>query len=216
MDGRYWFWQLLEQLNICSALNLGRMSMPNGINPDEVNKAGRFIKYLQELTNLRTPTVRHVRTYEEKGKVLWLSDCPHEQGVFTQAWGRDEEHDQDEWLEVQRRQEPPLPAVPDECKDWVNHKTLRDTNDLPEKPELPNVPGQCEDWVSHKALRDTNDLPELLPEITRQIPNPNWYEDSDQPETITQTERLEDHPEVGQTGMGSLCRRSMVIVDGKT
>jgi very-short-patch-repair endonuclease len=64
------------------------------------------------------------------------------------------------------------------------------------EPELPAVPSPCKDWVSRSALRNKNDLPELLPQITRQIQNPDWREGSDQPETIPHTERLEDHPEI--------------------
>lgn len=130
-------------------------------------KAIRLVDFLLRLTNLRAKLIRDVDEYEQ---VLWLSDIPHERGCFTQAWGRDEEHEPDEWLEVQNRREPELPAVPAQCKDWVNLA----------------------------ALRNKNDLPGLLPEITRQIPNPDWSEDSDQPNTIPYTERLEDHPEVQQ------------------
>ena len=82
--------------------------------------------------------------------------------------GRDEEHESDEWLEVQNRRE----------------------------PELPTVPAQCKYWVNLVALRNKDDLLELFPEITRQIPNPEWLEESDQPETIPHKERLEEHPEV--------------------
>ena len=131
------------------------------------NKVVRLVDYLQRLATLRTKLIRDVSEYE---KALWIWDCPHERGCFTQAWGRDEEHDPDEWLEVQNRRE----------------------------PELPTVPAQCKDWVSLPSLRNKNDLPELPPEITRQIPNPDWREDSDQPKTVPQTERLEDHPEVGR------------------
>ena len=62
----------------------------------------------------------------------------------------------------------------------------------------PAVPSQCKDWVEKSSLRNKIDLPELLTEITRQIENPDWCEGSDQPETIPQTERREDHPEVQQ------------------
>ena len=41
-------------------------------------------------------------------------------------------------------------------------------------------------------------MPELIPEITREIPNPDWREGSDEPENIPRSERLEDHPEVQQ------------------
>lgn len=134
-----------------------------GIN----EKAIRLVDFLLRLVNLRAKLIRDLADYE---KVLWISSVPHERGSFTQAWGRDEEHEPDEWLEVQNRREPELPAVPAQCKDWVNLA----------------------------ALRNKNDLPELLPETTRQIPNPDWSEDSDQPETIPHTERLEDRPEVQQ------------------
>jgi very-short-patch-repair endonuclease len=82
----------------------------------------------------------------------------------------DEEHEPDEWLEVQNRREPELPAVPVQCKDWVNQS----------------------------ALHSKGDLPELLPEITCQIHNPDWREESDQPETISRIERLEHHPDIQQ------------------
>jgi len=129
-----------------------------------IQKVVRLVDYLTRLTLLRSKLVRDIDEYE---KVLWIGSVPHEGGCFTQAWGRDEEHEPDEWLEVQNRRE----------------------------PELPAVPAQCKDWVSLPSLRNKNDLPELLPEITRQIPNPDWREGSDQPETIPNTKRLEDHPE---------------------
>ncbi|MDF0677547.1 MAG: AAA domain-containing protein [Nitrospira sp.] len=125
----------------------------------------RLVDYLTRLALLRSKLIRDIAEYE---KVLWISDVPHERGCFTQAWGHDEEHEPDEWLEVQQRRE----------------------------PELPAVPAQCKDWVKRSSLRNKNDLPDLLPEITRQILNPAWHEGSDQPETITHTELLADHPEV--------------------
>jgi len=129
----------------------------------ETQKIVRLVDYLLRLATLRTKLIRDIAEYE---KVLWVSDVPPERGCFTQAWGRDEEHEPDEWLEVQNRREPELPAAPPPCKDWVNLSSLRNKNDLPE--------------------------------ITRQIQNPKWREDSDQPETIPHIERLEDHPEVQQ------------------
>lgn len=131
----------------------------------ETQKAVRLVDYLVRLATLRTKLIRDIAEYE---KVLWVSDVPRERGCFTQAWGRDEEHEPDEWMEVQNRREPELPAIPPSCKDWVNPS----------------------------ALRNKNDLPELLPQITRQIQNPDWREGSDQLETIPHSERLEDHPEI--------------------
>lgn len=133
----------------------------------ETQKVVRLVDYLLRLATLRTKLIRDIAEYE---KVLWVSDVPHERGCFTKAWGRDEEHEPDEWLEVQNRREPELPAVPPLCKDWVNLS----------------------------ALRNKDDLPELLLEITRQIPNPDWREGSDEPKNILRTERVEDHPKVQQ------------------
>jgi integrase len=130
-----------------------------------VQKAVRLLDYLLKLATQRTKLIRDIAEYE---KVLWISDVPHQPNCYTQAWGRDEEHDPDEWLEVQNRPEPEVPAVPAQCKDWVNRE----------------------------SLRNKNDLPQLFPEITRQIQNPDWREGSDQPETIPHTERLEDHPDI--------------------
>ena len=131
----------------------------------EAQKVVRLVDYLLRLATLRTKLIRDIAEYE---KVFWVSSVPHERGCFTQAWGRDEEHEPDEWLEVQSRREPELPAVPTQCKNWVS------------------IP----------SLRNKSDLPELLPEITRQIQNPDWREGSDQPETILHTERLDEYPEV--------------------
>lgn len=131
----------------------------------ETHKGVRLVDYLLRLATLRTKLIRDIADYE---KVLWFSDVPRERGCFTLAWGRDEEHEPDEWLEVQNQREPELPALPAKCKDWVNAA----------------------------ELRNKNDLPELLPEITRQIPNPDWNEESDQPVMISRKERLEEHPEV--------------------
>ncbi|MFH0728681.1 MAG: AAA domain-containing protein [Pseudomonadota bacterium] len=133
----------------------------------EAHKAVRLVDYLLRLATLRAKLIRDINEYE---KVLWMSSVPRERGCFTQAWGRDEEHEPDEWLEIQNRRE----------------------------PELPTIPDRCEDWVERSSLRNKNALPELLSEITRQIPNSDWHEGSDQPRTISHIERIGDHPEVQQ------------------
>ena len=128
-------------------------------------KVVRLVDYLLRLATLRTKLIRDIAEYE---RVLWISIIPDDTRCFTQEWGRDEEHEPDEWLEVQN---------------WP-------------EPELPDVPALCKDWVSQQTLQNMNDLPELLPEITRQIQNPDWVEESDQPETIPKTERLTAHSKV--------------------
>jgi len=100
-----------------------------GIELRLVDKATRLIDYLTRLASLRSKTIRDIDEYEKK---LWLSEVPRQQGCFTQAWGRDQEHESDEWLEVQNRREPELPIVPAACKNWVSLATLHSKNDLPE------------------------------------------------------------------------------------
>lgn len=141
------------------------MTSESTVNSKSNDKAIRLLEYLLRLAALRTKRIRRVTEYE---KVFWVSSVPHEAGCFAQAWGRDEDHGSDEWLEVQSRREPSLPAVP----------------------------AQFQGWVNRAALRDKSDLPELLPELIREIPNPHWCEGSNEPEIISHTERLLDHPEV--------------------
>jgi len=143
--------------------------MSDGLNSQHQNedreKAVRLIDYLLRLASLRTKLVRDITEY---ARILWLSDIPHQNGCFTQAWGRDEDYDADIWIEVQTRRE----------------------------PELPAIPHQCEGWIDKSSLRNKNDLPELLPERIKEIKNPEWQEGTDQPEYISVTERLEDFPEI--------------------
>ncbi|MCC6264843.1 MAG: AAA family ATPase [Bryobacterales bacterium] len=138
-------------------MNLSESQAVNG-------KAVRLVDYLLRLAQLRTKPIRDISECE---KVLWLSSVPRERGCFIQAWGRDEEHASDEWLEVQNRREPEFPTIPSECKHWTSPLTVR----------------------------NKGELPELLTEITRLVSNPDWCEGSDQPEAIQLTERLEDQPE---------------------
>lgn len=130
-----------------------------------VQKISRLVEYLQRLASLRSKLIRDIAEYE---KVLWISAVPHERECFAQAWGRDEEHEPDVWVEVDYRREPELPAVPVLCKDWVNHTTLR--------------------------VKD--DLPTLLPTITPQTKNVTLSEESGHKESPHQTLHLDDHPEI--------------------
>ena len=110
---------------------------------------------------------RDVEDYDQRA--LWFSALPKERGCFTRAWSGDEDHESDEWLEVKK---------------------------VPQEPELPAVPTLCKDWVTASVLRDKSGPPELAAEITVHVPNPNWDEDSDQPETISVLKRLDEHAEV--------------------
>ena len=100
--------------------------------------------------------------------MLWIKDIPEQNECFTQAWGPNEDFDSDIWIEVKNRKEPPLPSVPPICKNWIEEA----------------------------SLRDKSDIPGLQPEIIVQVENPDWHQESDQPEFIPRTERLDDHPDI--------------------
>lgn len=131
------------------------------------NKAIRLLEYLTRLASLHTKIVRNVTEYSH---VLWVHEIPNEKGCFTQAWGPNEEYDQDVWVEV---------------------KTFHE-------PELPSPPELCRDWIDKNGLRTTKEFPALLNTITKQVRNPEWKEGSNQPQIINQTIRLDDQPAVAE------------------
>jgi hypothetical protein len=137
------------------------------------DKAGRLLTYLTELERIKTKVVRSVDDYQN---ILWLSDIPRDSDYcFTQAWGRNEEYDNDTWIEIRKYKEPVLEGVPTKCKQWV-------------------------DWES---LRNTEDIPELLESIVIQeeIENPDAELDDPESEefiTVNKTIYLKDYPEVSE------------------
>lgn len=131
----------------------------------------KAIRLIDYLLRLASLRTKLIRDIADYERTLWISSVPHEKGCFTQAWGHDEEYDSDVWIEVQNQKE----------------------------PELPSVPDKCEDWVDRSSLRNKKDLPELLSEITVQVKNPAWQKGSDEPEHISQTKHIDDHPEVQKT-----------------
>lgn len=121
----------------------------------------KVIRLVDYLTRLASLRTKIIRDIDECQNVLWVKDIPRQKGCFTQAWGRDEEYDADVWIEIQTRRE----------------------------PEFPSVPPVCKEWVEKSSLRNKSALPKLLHEITKQIDNPDWSEESDQSEFILHTER---------------------------
>ena len=128
----------------------------------------KAVRLVDYLLRLASLRSKLVRDIADYERVLWLDDVPRQEGCFTQAWGRDEDYDPEVWAEVQSRREPELPGVPDQCKDWIDKS----------------------------SLRAKGDFPGLAPEIVRQVRNPEWRGDSDQPEYISVTECLDSFPEV--------------------
>ena len=67
----------------------------NSTTSAERDKAIRLVDYLTRIAQLRSKVVRNVDDYES---VLWLNDVPNQKECYTQAWGRDENHDSDIWV----------------------------------------------------------------------------------------------------------------------
>lgn len=91
-------------------------------------KALRLIRYLEEVTAMRSKVVRLIEDYQS---VLWLDDIPHEKGCFTHAWGPSDK-EPDIWVEVTKQEEPKLTDVPEECEEWIDDpQSLYDTSRIP-------------------------------------------------------------------------------------
>ena len=131
------------------------------------NEKDKIFRLIEFLARVVSLRTKVIRDVKDYQKVIWLKDIPREKGCFCQIW-ENKEGDPDIWLEVRNQKEPELPDVPDICKDWIEEKTLQ----------------------------NKKDLPELLPQITKQIRNPGWHADSDQPEFISRVEYLKDHLKV--------------------
>ncbi len=93
------------------------------------DQAVRVFDYLADLARLRTKQIRDVRQYEH---VYWFDTLPNDPSCFTVAWGQIEEHGDDIWLEIKKRPEPKCPPPPIECREWVDEKTLLDSDEEPE------------------------------------------------------------------------------------
>lgn len=128
----------------------------------------KVVRLVDYLMRIALLRTKIIRDVSEYQNVLWVKDIPMQKGCFTQGWGRNENFDPDVWIEVQTSRE----------------------------PELPSVPALCEDWIETASLRNKSDIPDLRSEITKQAKNPAWHEESDQPEYISCTQRLDDHHEV--------------------
>ncbi len=129
------------------------------------NKATRLVDYLIKIAELQRKPVKKISNYQH---VFWFSDVPELSGCYTKAWGDRKGYSEDVWLEVQHQHEPPVPAVPDKCREWVDEKSLKDKSEIP-------------------LLRDS---------IERYYKNPDWSGDSDSLKYISYEEKLDNNPDV--------------------
>jgi len=138
------------------------------------DKSIRLLKYLEEITRLRSKTVRDIDSYH---KVLWLKDIPRDSKYcFTRAWGPVDEIDSDIWIQIKKYDEPVLEDVPDICEDWVNNGVLYDDSTVPDLHDSIQV-----------------EIEEENPEWTLEEPEENRMR------TINRTLLLRDHSGIANT-----------------
>lgn len=98
------------------------------INTIMRDKILRLVDFLSALSHLSSKVIRSIDEYQKK---MWISEIPREKNCYTRVWGANEEHSDDVWIEIKKFPEPPLPKIPEECRDWVNHDNLRNIKDIP-------------------------------------------------------------------------------------
>lgn len=102
-------------------------------NEKMLNNAGRdkilrLVDFLSALSHLSSKVFRSIDEYHKK---MWVCEIPYEKNCYTRVWGANEEHSDDIWIEIKKFPEPPLPKIPEKCRDWVDHDTLRNIKDIP-------------------------------------------------------------------------------------
>jgi hypothetical protein len=125
------------QRSSCTSRKIAITSKAMNKDTAEVRKkAVRLFSYLKDVTRLRTAVVRDLSAYES---VLWFNDVPREPGCFTVAWGAQRE-ETEMWLEVEKHDEPRLPAIPEVCRLWVDLSDLQSDDAEPRLREQISAP----------------------------------------------------------------------------
>lgn len=91
------------------------------------------IEYLSSIAKINSAVVREIENYQS---VLWFSDIPHDgTNCYARSWGAEENISDDIWLEVIKKPEPLLPAIPKNCEQWIKLSQLRILDTPPELPQ---------------------------------------------------------------------------------
>ena len=150
----------------------------------EREKLTRLLEYFSKITEIRSRPVRNIDNYEQ---VLWLKDIPQNAPkghCFTRAWewetddGADNTNEgidnDDNWIQIKKWREPPMPKIPTELVDWADKETLGSDTTIPKLLQSINVEENNPEWGEN---------------------NPEWLRD-EIPERIIRTKYLRDHPEI--------------------
>ncbi len=121
---------------------------------DTRDKAVRLFTYLQEFVQLRSRVTRDCSDYRA---LLWFYEIPREHGCFSIAWGTG--RDDDVWIEMKRKKEPPCPPVQKICEMWVDPNGLHNSDTEPQLRERILDPDSTDD--SGLVFRELRDHPEV-------------------------------------------------------
>lgn len=148
--------------------------MDTSLNHD---KPLRFLDYLTALARVNAKVVRELDEYQ---KVLWIYEIPREpKYCFARSWGAIEEHIDDIWIEVKKFSEPPLPKIPDTCKDWVKYDTLKNFTDIPELAESitiqkKEIDTEAGEEVMLSETRNLKEFPQIQEDWNKYIEK-HWF-----------------------------------------
>ncbi len=115
------------------------------------DRAVALFRFLGELAELSTKTVRNCEDYES---VMWLNDIPRSPDVRRMAWHSDgQDESSDVWLEIRKPEFRSPPRVPSALSRWILEDELQNS-DL-ERPTLrQEIPAAAIGEVSEKRNQD--------------------------------------------------------------
>jgi len=145
-----------------------------------------LLEFLKEIAILRQ---KRISAYRNGDKLLWLADLPRD---LPQSWlnacrsaftADTPDEIPDLWLEVRKKRKPEFPTLPKELQDWIPQEFQRNP-----------------DAYVHKKTDELLDLlnPQITVLVEKQVSDPNGPggERHTLTETVSEEQRLEDHPEV--------------------
>ncbi|MFL5815192.1 MAG: AAA domain-containing protein [Bdellovibrionia bacterium] len=157
---------------------------------DVREKSVRLFTYLRELTQLKSKVTLDLKDYEQ---VLWFSDIPRENDCFCISWGPATDETSDKWVEIKKpkRKEPPSP--PEELKEWVTAKDLRDSSKEPKVRDTvsktvigDNASGE---QVEETVIQHFAELPQLQDAWTKYLKK-NWQPWASDDQSLAKVEAI--------------------------
>lgn len=143
------------------------------------DRAIRLFTFLQELSNLRTKTIRSIKSYEQDGQVLWLADIPHEPECYCLAWESEEQaRSTAVWIEIHKPSLKPPPEVPERLNQWLRPEQIRNSSlDYPpliEQTELSEDIDENSNIAGH-VVTDMSDDSSEIESIWEEYISDQWW-----------------------------------------